>query len=239
MTMFGTLVQRLTSPVTSPTSPRRRFKSPSRWEVQSDPEDDPAAPVRKSRAKYLLDKRKSKSRSRGLNSSEHALQINNNGGGGGGGGWQDVAFPPLRGTKSLGRLDGMKEVSLCSFSARCALVPSPPRSFYVRPFCTTHAIYDSELIPECRESRGAVRRSSTNDVEIVSLGCHPPGERGGFFLNAPRCQNGDRFIEFSMSHDSEQSEIKKTEPYLSDGIIIAFCLSIRYTDTICSKYILG
>lgn len=27
-------------------------------------------------------------------------------------GWHDAAFPPLRGTKSLGRLDGMKEVSL-------------------------------------------------------------------------------------------------------------------------------
>jgi len=70
MTMFGTLVQRLTSPVTSPTSPRRRFKSPSRWEVQSDPEDDSVAPVRKSRAKHLLDKRKSKSRVRALHSSQ-------------------------------------------------------------------------------------------------------------------------------------------------------------------------
>lgn len=100
MTMFGALVQRFTSPVTSPTSPRRRFKSPSRWEVQSDPEDDPAAPVRKSRAKHLLDKRKSKSRTHGLHSSDHLQN-----------GWHDAAFPPLRGTKSLGRLDGMKEVS--------------------------------------------------------------------------------------------------------------------------------
>ncbi|XP_072755170.1 uncharacterized protein [Anoplolepis gracilipes] len=106
MTMFGTLVQRLTSPVTSPTSPRRRFKSPSRWEVQSDPEDDPAAPVRKSRAKHLLDKRKSKSRARALHSSQSDhLQMCN-----GSGGWHDVVFPPLRGTKSLGRLDGLKEV---------------------------------------------------------------------------------------------------------------------------------
>ncbi|KAK1134176.1 hypothetical protein K0M31_011957 [Melipona bicolor] len=104
--MFGTLVQRLTSPVTSPTSPRRRFKSPSRWEVQSDPEDDPAAPVRKSRAKHLLDKRKSKSRARALNVHSEQLQTCNNPG------WHDAAFPPLRGTKSLGRLDGMKEVSL-------------------------------------------------------------------------------------------------------------------------------
>lgn len=111
MTMFGTLVQRLTSPVTSPTSPRRRFKSPSRWEVQSDPEDDPAAPVRKSRAKHLLDKRKSKSRARALHSSQSDhLQICN-----GAGGWHDVVFPPLRGTKSLGRLDGLKEVSLILF----------------------------------------------------------------------------------------------------------------------------
>lgn len=104
MTMFGTLVQRLTSPVTSPTSPRRRFKSPSRWEVQSDPEDDPAAPVRKSRAKHLLDKRKSKSRARALNVHSEQVQMCNSG-------WHDAAFPPLRGTKSLGRLDGMKEVS--------------------------------------------------------------------------------------------------------------------------------
>lgn len=107
MTMFGTLVQRLTSPVTSPTSPRRRFKSPSRWEVQSDPEDDPAAPVRKSRAKHLLDKRKSKSRARGLHSSQSDHLQNCSAGNGG---WHDAAFPPLRGTKSLGRLDGMKEV---------------------------------------------------------------------------------------------------------------------------------
>lgn len=105
MTMFGTLVQRLTSPVTSPTSPRRRFKSPSRWEVQSDPEDDPAAPVRKSRAKHLLDKRKSKSRARALNVHSEQVPMCNSG-------WHDAAFPPLRGTKSLGRLDGMKEVSL-------------------------------------------------------------------------------------------------------------------------------
>ncbi|KYM94607.1 hypothetical protein ALC62_14758 [Cyphomyrmex costatus] len=112
MTMFGTLVQRLTSPVTSPTtsptSLRRHYKSPLRWEVQSDPEDDSAAPVRKSRAKHLLDKRKSKSRSRGLHSSQSDhLQICNSGNDG----WHDIAFPPLRGTKSLGRLDGMKEVS--------------------------------------------------------------------------------------------------------------------------------
>ncbi|RLU18557.1 hypothetical protein DMN91_008914 [Ooceraea biroi] len=119
MTMFGTLVQRLTSPVTSPTSPRRRFKSPSRWEVQSDPEDDPAAPVRKSRAKHLLDKRKSKSRARGLHSSQSDhLQMCN------GGGWHDVAFPPLRGTKSLGRLDGMKEGA--------SLAPGVPMDYGVR-----------------------------------------------------------------------------------------------------------
>ncbi|XP_063973331.1 rho GTPase-activating protein 20-like [Diachasmimorpha longicaudata] len=105
MTMFGTLVQRLTSPVTSPTSSRRRFKSPSRWEVQSDPEDDGATTVRKSRAKHLLDKRKSKSRGRGLNAGESRLcptaPI--------AGSWCENGFP-LRGTKSLGRLDGMKEV---------------------------------------------------------------------------------------------------------------------------------
>ncbi|KAL2734075.1 Rho gtpase-activating protein 20-like protein [Vespula squamosa] len=119
MTMFGSLVQRLTSPVTSPTSPRRRFKSPSRWEVQSDPEDiDSAAPARKSRAKHLLDKRKSKSRSRGLNNNDGPTgsgaaggtqPVGFSGGGDVAVGWQDVAFPPLRGTKSLGRLDGMKE----------------------------------------------------------------------------------------------------------------------------------
>lgn len=113
--MFGSLVQRLTSPVTSPTISRRRFKSPSsssRWEVQSEPEDEgghsaataqhvTGGAARKSRAaKHLLDKRKSKSRARGLNVSEPQPCS-----------WQDAAFPPLRGTKSLGRLDGMKEVS--------------------------------------------------------------------------------------------------------------------------------
>ncbi|XP_051159369.1 rho GTPase-activating protein 20-like isoform X2 [Leptopilina boulardi] len=103
MTMFGTIVQRLTSPVTSPTSPRRRFKSPSRWEIQSDPEDDSIVPVRKSRAKHLLDKRRSKSRARCLNVSEPQPCED-------GSTWQDIAFPPLRGTKSLGRLDGIKEV---------------------------------------------------------------------------------------------------------------------------------
>lgn len=128
MTMFGTLVQRLTSPVTSPTSPRRRFKSPSRWEVQSDPEDDPAAPVRKSRAKHLLDKRKSKSRARGLHSSQSDhLQICN-----GGGGWHDVVFPPLRGTKSLGRLDGMKEVSLQRALQLCPPLLSDTRRTWTR-----------------------------------------------------------------------------------------------------------
>ncbi|XP_011506060.1 PREDICTED: rho GTPase-activating protein 20-like [Ceratosolen solmsi marchali] len=107
MTMFGSLVQRLTSPVTSPTSPRRRFKSPSRWEVQSEPEDDgqasTATPARKSRAKHLLDKRKSKSRARGLNLAAVGEPQPCSS-------WQELAFPPLRGTKSLGRLDGMKEV---------------------------------------------------------------------------------------------------------------------------------
>lgn len=103
--MFGALVQRLTSPVTSPTSTRRRFKSPSRWEVQSDPEDDINTPIRKSRAKNLLDKRKSKSRARGLNVGEPKIFI----GTPNAAGWCDTAFP-LRGTKSLGRLDGLKEV---------------------------------------------------------------------------------------------------------------------------------
>lgn len=118
MTMFGSLVQRLTSPVTSPTSTRRRFKSHSTWDIQSDPEDDgiaPSASTRKSRAKYLLNKRKSKSRVRGLNVDEKiysASFVNGSGGGNDvGGGWQQAAFPTLRGTKSLGRLDGLKEVS--------------------------------------------------------------------------------------------------------------------------------
>ena len=67
MSMFGSLVQRLTSPVTSPSAPRRRFKSPARFEVQSEPEDEAgcgSGPTRrKSRAaKHLLDKRRAKSR---------------------------------------------------------------------------------------------------------------------------------------------------------------------------------
>lgn len=111
--MFGTLVQRLTSPVTSPTSSRRRLKSPSRWEIQSDPEDDCTSvpTIRKSRAKHLLDKRKSKSRARGLNVGEPMICTNTPNVAG----WCDVNSTaggfPLRGTKSLGRLDGFKEVS--------------------------------------------------------------------------------------------------------------------------------
>ncbi|EFN67801.1 hypothetical protein EAG_10767 [Camponotus floridanus] len=113
-------------------------KSPSRWEVQSDPEDDPAAPVRKSRAKHLLDKRKSKSRARALHSSQSDhLQICN-----GAGGWHDVIFPPLRGTKSLGRLDGLKEAHIFTTTASrqvcipyCNNLTSKRRIFTVEQIC--------------------------------------------------------------------------------------------------------
>lgn len=102
MTMFGTIVQRLTSPMTSPSS-CRRFKPSPRWEIQSDPEDDSIVPVRKSHAKDFLNKRRSKSHARCLNVSdpepcENVLT------------WQDIAFPHLCETKSLGRLDGIREV---------------------------------------------------------------------------------------------------------------------------------
>uniref|UniRef100_A0ABD2VYA0 Uncharacterized protein n=1 Tax=Trichogramma kaykai TaxID=54128 RepID=A0ABD2VYA0_9HYME len=133
MTMFGSLVQRLTSPVTSPTASRRRFKSSSRWEVQSEPEDEATTTTtsagassstssgpsaRKSRAaKQLLNnKRKSKSRCRGLEVSEPRACS-----------WQDQLFPPLRGTKSLGRLDGMKEHLMRSEDKR----PYPTPCIYI------------------------------------------------------------------------------------------------------------
>ena len=117
MSMFGSLVQRLTSPVTSPSAPRRRFKSPARFEVQSEPEDEAgcgSGPTRrKSRAaKHLLDKRRAKSRQ----SPRAGLVV----GAPQPVSWHEAAFPPLRCTKSLGRLDGLKEV--ISFKPFCFLV---------------------------------------------------------------------------------------------------------------------
>jgi hypothetical protein len=123
--MFGTLVQRLqslsplgspiASPVSSPKAARHRYKSPTRGprqavarskeeyrEVQSDPELDEIDTARQfgRTSRYLLDKRKNKSRGSALtepriNSNTYAERI---------------GFAPLQGSKSLGRLDGLKEV---------------------------------------------------------------------------------------------------------------------------------
>lgn len=124
--MFGSIVQRLqslsplgspvTSPVSSPKPSRRRFKSPTRGpkrhlgarhkeeyrEVQSDPEVDEADTGKKvgRTSRHLLDKRKNKSRGSartepGINNNMYA---------------ERSGFAPLQGSKSLGRLDGLKEV---------------------------------------------------------------------------------------------------------------------------------
>jgi hypothetical protein len=123
VTMFGSLVQRLqslsplgspvTSPVSSPKASRRGCSSPRRSsavrhkeeyrEVQSDPELDEADTGKKSRraSRHLLDKRKNKSRGA-------EPRINNNMYAG------RTGFAPLQGSKSLGRLDGLKEVGKLS-----------------------------------------------------------------------------------------------------------------------------
>jgi hypothetical protein len=124
--MFGTLVQRLqslsplgspiASPVSSPKPSRHRYKSPTRGprrpsvarnkeqyrEVQSDPELDEIDTARQfgRTSRHLLDKRKNKSRGSartepGINSNTCA---------------ERTGFAPLQGSKSLGRLDGLKEV---------------------------------------------------------------------------------------------------------------------------------
>lgn len=124
--MFGTLVQRLqslsplgspiTSPVSSPKPSRHRYKSPSKGprrppltrhkeeyrEVQSDPELDEIDTAKKygRTSRHLLDKRKNKSRvsartEPGINNNMYA---------------ERSGFAPLQGSKSLGRVDGLKEV---------------------------------------------------------------------------------------------------------------------------------
>ena len=124
--MFGSIVQRLqslsplgspvTSPVSSPKPYRRRFKSPTRApkrhpaarhkeeyrEVQSDPELDETDTNKAfgRTSHHLLDKRKNKSRvsartEPGINNNMYSARS---------------GFAPLQGSKSLGRLDGLKEV---------------------------------------------------------------------------------------------------------------------------------
>jgi len=125
--MFGSLVQRLqslsplgspvASPVSSPKASRRRYKSPTRGprrhpvsrhkeeyrEVQSDPELDEVDTCKRfgRTSRHPLDKRKNKSRGAicrtepGINNNTYA---------------EHSRFAPLQGSKSLGRLDGLKEV---------------------------------------------------------------------------------------------------------------------------------
>ncbi|KAJ9577107.1 hypothetical protein L9F63_006315, partial [Diploptera punctata] len=126
--MFGSLVQRLqslsplgspvTSPVSSPKASRRRYKSPTRGprrpplgrhkeeyrEVQSDPELDEIDTTKKfgRTSRHLLDKRKNKIRAaRNLNNTEPGINNNTYN--------EHRGFAPLQGSKSLGRLDGLKE----------------------------------------------------------------------------------------------------------------------------------
>jgi hypothetical protein len=125
--MFGNLVHRLqslsplgsplTSPVSSPKASRRGFKSPRRppavrrkeecREVQSDPELDEADAGKKFRrtSRHLLDKRKNK-----LRGAEPKTNSN--------------TCSPLQGSKSLGRLDGLKEVGTLTVATR---TNPPPR----------------------------------------------------------------------------------------------------------------
>ncbi|KAI8439402.1 hypothetical protein MSG28_013205 [Choristoneura fumiferana] len=100
--MFESLVSRLTSP---PVSRRRHTVHASR-EVCSEPEEEAAAPAqRRSRtAKQLLDKRrKARLSCADLTAATNAEPERSR---------MDAlkAFLPLRQSKSLGRLDGLKEV---------------------------------------------------------------------------------------------------------------------------------
>ncbi|XP_073961921.1 uncharacterized protein [Choristoneura fumiferana] len=100
--MFESLVSRLTSP---PVSRRRHTVHASR-EVCSEPEEEAAAPAqRRSRtAKQLLDKRrKARLSCADLTAATNAEPERSR---------MDAlkAFLPLRQSKSLGRLDGLKEI---------------------------------------------------------------------------------------------------------------------------------
>lgn len=107
--MFESLVSRLTSP---PLSRRRHTVHASR-EVCSEPEEDAAPVQRRSRtAKQLLDKRrKARLSCADLPAATNAEPERTS--------RMDAlkAFLPLRQSKSLGRLDGLKEVSSsCDFN---------------------------------------------------------------------------------------------------------------------------
>lgn len=99
--MFESLVSRLTSPPVS----RRRHTVHAAREVCSEPEEETPAP-RRSRAKHLLDKRrKARLSCADLTAVTNAEPERSS--------RMDAlkAFLPLRQSKSLGRLDGLKEVS--------------------------------------------------------------------------------------------------------------------------------
>lgn len=101
--MFESLVSRLTSP---PVSRRRHTVHASR-EVCSEPEEEAAPVQRRSRAaKQLLDKRRKARLScadltTAANEPERTSRMD-----------ALKAFLPLRQSKSLGRLDGLKEVGV-------------------------------------------------------------------------------------------------------------------------------
>lgn len=102
--MFESLVSRLTSPPVS----RRRHTVHTPREVYSEPEEDAAPTQRRSRtAKHLLDKRrKARLSCADLTTAANAEPEKSS--------RIDAlkAFLPLRQSKSLGRLDGLKEVSI-------------------------------------------------------------------------------------------------------------------------------
>ncbi|KAF9416814.1 hypothetical protein HW555_005944 [Spodoptera exigua] len=127
--MFESLVSRLTSPPVS----RRRHTVHAAREVCSEPEEDAAPVQRRSRtAKQLLDKRrKARLSCADLTATVNAEPERTS--------RMDAlkAFLPLRQSKSLGRLDGLKErtpqvvVTFASLPCACAglvhlLRPPPP-----------------------------------------------------------------------------------------------------------------
>lgn len=105
--MFESLVSRLTSPPAS----RRRHTLHAAREVCSEPEEEAEPVQRRSRAaKQLLDKKRKARRScADLTAATNAEPERTS--------RMDAfkAFLPLRQSKSLGRLDGLKEVSFVNF----------------------------------------------------------------------------------------------------------------------------
>lgn len=118
--MFESLVSRLTSPPVV----RRRHTAPATREVCSEPEEEAAPAQRRSRAaKHLLDKRrKARLSCADLTAPEPERSSRMD---------AIMSFLPLRQSKSLGRLDGLKEVSHCIINFQLLLDLSGSRYIFV------------------------------------------------------------------------------------------------------------